>query len=100
LARAQRTGSATVVRYEDPAADLAGQALRPRSLLGITLDPAGVRAGEVQYQEHSTMISPDESVGRWRRETDPRTRALSTASSPGSWNRSVTRPEPQPASGA
>jgi len=76
VARAQRTGSATVVRYKDPVADLPWQALRLGSLLGITLDPAGVGTGEVHHQQHSTTISPNEWVGRWRREMDPQTRAL------------------------
>jgi len=76
VARAQRTGSAIVMDWEDLAADLAGRTLRLGSLLGIALDPAGVRAGEVHYQQHSTTISPNESVGRWRREMDPRTRAF------------------------
>ena len=75
-ARAQCTSSAAVLRYEDLVADLPGQALRLGSLLGVPLDPAGVETGESHYQQHSTTTSPAESVGRWRREMDPETKAL------------------------
>ena len=74
--RALRTGNATVVRYEDLVQDLAGQARRLGDLLGVPLDPAGVAAGEAHYQHHSTTTSPEESVGRWKREMDAETRAV------------------------
>jgi hypothetical protein len=74
--RALRTGAATVVRYEDLVQDLPGQACRLSGIIGVALDPAGVTDGEAHYQQHSTTSSPDESVGRWRRELDPQIRTL------------------------
>jgi hypothetical protein len=74
--RALRTGGATVVRYEDLVRDLAGQARLLGDLLGVPLDPAGVAAGEAHYRHHSTSASPEESVGRWRREMDAEMRAV------------------------
>jgi hypothetical protein len=64
-ARAGRTGTAIVVRYEDLITDLPGQSDRIGSLLGIDLDPGAVGAAE---QYHTTAASPEVSVRRWERE--------------------------------
>lgn len=74
--RALRTGTAVVVRYEDLVQDLPGQARRLSEIIGVTLDPAGVAAGEDHYRQHSTTSSPEESVERWRHELDPEIAAL------------------------
>ena len=74
--RAERDGTATVVRYEGLVADLPGQAARLGERLGLALDPAAVQGPPRTPRPHVTSPSVKPSVGRWRRELDPEVRAI------------------------
>ena len=59
---------ALVVRYEDLIGDLAAEAARLETLLGVTLRPKAVLRDRRLRSEHATSASAEASVGRWRRE--------------------------------
>jgi Sulfotransferase family len=60
-----------VVRYEDLVRDLPGVAGRLEHRLGVELDPTAVLADRELRTLHVTAGSPEESIGRWRRELSP-----------------------------
>lgn len=59
---------ATTVRYEDMVADLAGEARRLGSWLGVDLDAGAVEANRDSMTHHMTTDSVDRSVERWRQD--------------------------------
>ena len=69
--QAERTGTATIVRYEQMVADLPDEAGRIGSLLDIELDPAAIREEQEQFRGHMTAATPEASVQRWKREMSP-----------------------------
>ena len=71
-----------LVRYEDLANDLFGQAMRIGSWLGTRLDAAEVLAGRDRFVDHMTSASSAESVARWRRELPAAEAEISPASYP------------------
>jgi hypothetical protein len=65
-------GEPPVFRYEDLVTDLAGQARRLERWLSVELDPKGATADAELRDRHISAPTPEESVGRWRRELEPR----------------------------
>lgn len=68
-----------LVRYEDLATDLPGQAGRIGRWLGTTLDAGQVLAGRDSFADHMTSASTAASVARWRRELPAKESAIFTA---------------------
>lgn len=65
-----------VVRYEDLAMDLAGQATRLGEWLGISLDARAVLDRRHKHSPHLTTPTLEASVERWKREMSPDVRVL------------------------
>jgi hypothetical protein len=65
-------GEIPVFRYEDLVTDLPEQARRLEAWLSVELDPQAVTADAELRDRHVSAPTPEESVGRWRRELDPR----------------------------
>ena len=61
-------GPIPVVRYEDLILDLPGVAARLESWLSIRLRPAEVAADQRERRRHLTSPTPEQSIGRWKRE--------------------------------
>jgi hypothetical protein len=63
--------SGDVVRYTELVRDLDGVASGLEDRLGVSLDPAAVMADRRMLRIHVTAPSPEDSIGRWRRELTP-----------------------------
>jgi hypothetical protein len=72
LRKAMDSGDMPVVRYEDLVMNLAEEARRLEEILGVEFDPAAVAADEKMRATHVSASTPEASVGRWRREMDPK----------------------------
>lgn len=57
-----------VVKYENLATDLPGEAQRLSQWLNVELNAALVKNQEAQFKHHMTSVSPEKSVERWRHE--------------------------------
>lgn len=68
LGRISDTDDQKFMRYEELAGDLAGESRRIEEWLGVRLDPQRVLDDQKQYRHHMTSDSPEESIGRWKRE--------------------------------
>lgn len=62
---------APVVRYEELVRDLPAVARRLEGWFEISLDPAAALTDRTLRRRHVTAGSPEDSIGRWRRELDP-----------------------------
>lgn len=62
----------TVIRYEDLAAHLTSEADRLSNWLDLCFDPRQVLAATDDRRQHMTSAGAAESVGRWRRELEPK----------------------------
>ena len=67
------SGEAPVVRYEELIRELPEVARRLEAWLGVQLSPEAVESDRLLRKRHSTTRSPEESIGRWKRELDPET---------------------------
>ena len=72
LRKAMDSGQMPVVRYENLVLNLDDEARRLEEILGVELDPAAVAADEKMRATHVSAPTPEASVGRWRREMDPK----------------------------
>lgn len=63
-----RSEGELLVRYEDLVGDLSGEAARIEGWLDLELDTGPVFASREEMRRHMTSGSPEESVGRWRRD--------------------------------
>ena len=71
IAGLSRDHAYPVFRYEDLVTDLPGQARRLEDLLSVRLDPEAA-AGDTEMRAlHVSAATPEESVGRWKREMSP-----------------------------
>ena len=60
-----------VFRYEDLVTDLPGQARRLEDWLSVRLDPEAAASDTQMRGVHISAQTPEESVGRWKREMRP-----------------------------
>jgi len=60
------------VRYEHLVLNLEEEARRLEQILGVGFDPAAVTADQKMRATHVSASTPEASVGRWRREMDPK----------------------------
>jgi hypothetical protein len=60
-----------IIRYEDLVLNLKQEARRIEQVLDVELDPAAVVADERMRSTHVSAASPEQSIGRWRREMPP-----------------------------
>jgi len=65
------TDRQTVVRYEEMALDLPGQAARLSRFLGVDLDARPVLERSGEFRGHMTSGSAEASVARWQRSMEP-----------------------------
>src|SRR4051794_36969936 len=71
LRKAIDSGEMPVIRYEDLVLRLEDVAERLEGILGVELDPAAAVADRKMRSKHVSAPTPEESLGRWRREMDP-----------------------------
>jgi hypothetical protein len=57
-----------LIKYEQLTSNLTGEAQRLGEWLNVKLDASRVKQREANFKHHMTSSSPEESVGRWRRE--------------------------------
>jgi sulfotransferase family protein len=67
-----QTPHSLLIRYEDMIRDLKATAARLSRAIGIDLHANEVAAMVEKFRHHMTSESPEQSVGRWRREMHPR----------------------------
>jgi hypothetical protein len=67
----EETERQTVVRYEEMALDLPGQAARLSRFLGVELDAGPVLERSGEFRGHMTSGSATASVARWKRDLSP-----------------------------
>jgi hypothetical protein len=71
IRKAMDEGTMPVFRYEDLVLNLEGEARRLEEILRIELDPAAVLADQRMRANHVSAATPEDSIGRWRREMPP-----------------------------
>jgi glycosyltransferase involved in cell wall biosynthesis len=69
-------GPIPVVRYDELIGDLPGVAARLERSLSIRLRPEQMGKDERERRRHLTSASPQESIGRWRREMPAEVQAI------------------------
>ena len=69
-------GQVPVIGYERLVRDLDGVADELGDHLGVSFDPAAVRADSLTRDRHGSAASPEASIGRWRTELDPEVAAV------------------------
>ena len=68
-----------MVRYDELIGDLPGVAVRLEERLSVRLRPERMGKDERERRRHLTSASPEESIGRWKREMPAEVRSIFAA---------------------